>query len=33
MKGRWYGSDRETVDRWWPEELRVKDRLVEEPRA
>lgn len=24
MKGRWYGSDRETVDRWWPEELRVK---------
>ena len=21
--GRWYGSDRETVGRWWPEELRV----------
>lgn len=21
--GRWYGSDRETVARWWPEELRV----------
>lgn len=32
-KGRWYGSDRETVERWWPEELRVKSRLVEEPRA
>lgn len=32
-KGRWYGSDRETVERWWPEELRVKRRLVEEPRA
>jgi pimeloyl-ACP methyl ester carboxylesterase len=33
MKGRWYGSDREAVEYWWPEELRVKDRLVEEPRA
>jgi pimeloyl-ACP methyl ester carboxylesterase len=32
-KGRWYGSDLETVERWWPEELRVKSRLVEEPRA
>jgi pimeloyl-ACP methyl ester carboxylesterase len=32
-KDRWYGSDRETVERWWPEELRVKSRLVEEPRA
>ncbi len=32
-KGRWYGSDRETVERWWPEELRVKSYLVEEPRA
>ena len=32
-KGRWYGSDRETVERWWPEELRVRERLVEEPRA
>jgi pimeloyl-ACP methyl ester carboxylesterase len=21
--GRWYGSDRETVGRWWPEELRA----------
>jgi hypothetical protein len=33
LRGRWYGSDRETVGRWWPEELRVKERLVEEPRA
>jgi len=33
MKGRWYGSDRETVERWWPEELRVKGRLVKEPQA
>jgi pimeloyl-ACP methyl ester carboxylesterase len=31
--GRWYGSDRETVERWWPEELRVRERLVEKPRA
>ncbi len=31
--GRSYGSDREMVERWWPEELRVKGRLVEEPRA
>ena len=31
--GRWYGSDRETVERWWPEELRVGERLVERPRA
>ncbi len=30
---RWYGSDRETVERWWPEELRVRERLVEKPRA
>jgi pimeloyl-ACP methyl ester carboxylesterase len=30
---RWYGSDRETVERWWPEELRVRERLVEEPRT
>ncbi|MDP8948630.1 MAG: hypothetical protein M3N00_00055 [Actinomycetota bacterium] len=21
LKGRWYGSDRETVERWWPQEL------------
>jgi len=33
LKGSWYGSDRETVERWWPEELRVKGRLVEEPGA
>jgi pimeloyl-ACP methyl ester carboxylesterase len=33
LHGRWYGSDRETIGRWWPEELWVKERLVEEPRA
>jgi pimeloyl-ACP methyl ester carboxylesterase len=33
LRGRWYGSDRETVGRWWPEELYVRERLVEEPRA
>lgn len=32
-RGRWYGSDRETVERWWPEELRVGERLVENSRA
>jgi len=32
-KGRWYGSDGETVERWWPEELRVRPRLVEDPPA
>ena len=32
-EGRWYGSDRETVERWWPEELGVKSGLVEEPGA
>jgi pimeloyl-ACP methyl ester carboxylesterase len=21
LKGRWYGSDKETVERWWPQEL------------
>lgn len=31
--GRWYGSDRETVERWWPQELRVGGQLVEKPRA
>ena len=31
--GRWYGSDRETVERWWPEELRTGDSLVGEHRA
>lgn len=30
-KGRWYGSDHETVERWWPKELRVKSPLAEEP--
>ena len=33
MKGRWYGSDRETVEGWWPEELSVRKRLVGEPHA
>jgi pimeloyl-ACP methyl ester carboxylesterase len=33
LRSRWYGSDRETVERWWPEELRVSERLVERPRA
>jgi pimeloyl-ACP methyl ester carboxylesterase len=28
--GRWYGSDEETVNRWWPEELRVGGSLVGE---
>lgn len=31
-KGRWYGSDRETVERWWPKELRMESHLVGEPR-
>jgi pimeloyl-ACP methyl ester carboxylesterase len=31
--GRWYGSDREAVGRWWPEELRVNGPLVGEHRA
>jgi pimeloyl-ACP methyl ester carboxylesterase len=31
--GRWYGSDRETVERWWPEGLRAGRSLVEEHRA
>jgi pimeloyl-ACP methyl ester carboxylesterase len=31
--GRWYGSDRETVERWWPEELRTGDSIVGEHRA
>ncbi len=26
--GTWYGSDRETVGLWWPEELRVQGSLV-----
>lgn len=28
--GRWFGSDRETVERWWPEGLRVRTSLLEE---
>ncbi len=31
--GRWYGSDRETIERWWPEELRVSGSLVKESGA
>ena len=31
--GHWYGSDRETVERWWPQELRAGRRVVEERRA
>jgi pimeloyl-ACP methyl ester carboxylesterase len=31
--GLWYGSDRETVERWWPEGLRAGRSLVEEHRA
>ena len=31
--GRWYGSDRETVQRWWPEALLVNGGLVKEAGA
>lgn len=31
--GLWYGSDMETVERWWPEELRVGGSLVGDTRA
>ena len=31
--GRWYGSDRETVEKWWPQDLRVNANLVGEHRA
>ena len=31
--GHWYGSDRETVERWWPQELRAGRSVVEERRA
>lgn len=31
--GRWYGSDRETIEQWWPEELRVGGSLVRDTRA
>ena len=33
LYGRWYGSDRETVERWWPPGLRASAPLVEEHRA
>ncbi|MDQ3912452.1 MAG: hypothetical protein M3305_11925 [Actinomycetota bacterium] len=33
LKGRWYGSDQQTVERWWPEELCARETLVEKPRA
>ncbi len=31
--GRWYGADRETVERWWPGELNVRESFAEERRA
>jgi pimeloyl-ACP methyl ester carboxylesterase len=31
--GRWYGSDRETIERWWPEELRASDSFAQEHHA
>jgi pimeloyl-ACP methyl ester carboxylesterase len=31
--GRWYGSDKETVERWWPEDLRASTNLLGERRA
>lgn len=31
--GCWYGADRETVERWWPEELHATGGLVGERRA
>jgi hypothetical protein len=31
--GRWYGSDTETVGRWWPQELRAGGSLVGDTRA
>lgn len=31
--GQWYGSDAASVERWWPEELRVAEKLVEERSA
>jgi hypothetical protein len=33
LGGRWYGADRASVERWWPEELRVKGRVVRKPGA
>ena len=31
--GRWYGSDPETVGRWWPQKLGVGNALVEGVRS
>ncbi len=31
--GPWYGASRETVERWWPQELRAGTSLVQERRA
>ncbi len=31
--GHWYGSDRETVEWWWPGDLRIGHSVVEERRA
>lgn len=31
--GRWYGSDLEAVERWWPQDLRERGDLVAEPGA
>ena len=31
--GHWYGSDLATVERWWPDSLRVEGGVVEERRA
>ncbi len=31
--GKWYGSNREAVEQWWPGGLRAQDDLVEERRA
>jgi pimeloyl-ACP methyl ester carboxylesterase len=31
--GRWYGSDRVTVERWWPENLRVNANLAGDKHA
>lgn len=31
--GRWYGSERKTVERWWPQELRLESSVVDERQA
>src|SRR3954468_9616434 len=33
LGGCWYGSNQDTVERWWPEDLLVRERLVEKPGA